>query len=79
MADLVVQTGRSWGESAGAVSVGTHLVVNGGDPAGLFRGAIMVCPLQAFGCLFIDGFWRRTLVLPLLPLTSPRARATTMS
>ncbi|CCL98520.1 uncharacterized protein FIBRA_00519 [Fibroporia radiculosa] len=30
-----------WGESAGAFSVAAHLVWNNGDPAGLFRGAIM--------------------------------------
>ncbi|KAF8808598.1 carotenoid ester lipase precursor [Phlegmacium glaucopus] len=30
-----------WGESAGAISVGLHLVVNDGNPAGLFQGAFM--------------------------------------
>ncbi|KDR73257.1 hypothetical protein GALMADRAFT_727490 [Galerina marginata CBS 339.88] len=30
-----------WGESAGAISVGLHMVANNGDPAGLFRGAVM--------------------------------------
>ncbi|KAF8962488.1 Alpha/Beta hydrolase protein [Flammula alnicola] len=30
-----------WGESAGAISVGMHLVANNGNPAGLFRGAFM--------------------------------------
>ncbi|KAJ5659236.1 hypothetical protein N7507_005687 [Penicillium longicatenatum] len=30
-----------WGESAGAYSVGDHLVTNGGDNEGLFRAAIM--------------------------------------
>ncbi|PPQ76538.1 hypothetical protein CVT26_013237 [Gymnopilus dilepis] len=30
-----------WGESAGAISVGMHLVTNNGNPAGLFRGAFM--------------------------------------
>ncbi|KAL4937647.1 hypothetical protein BDV06DRAFT_232444 [Aspergillus oleicola] len=30
-----------WGESAGAYSVGAHLVANGGDNEGLFRAAIM--------------------------------------
>ncbi|OJA18272.1 hypothetical protein AZE42_04996 [Rhizopogon vesiculosus] len=30
-----------WGESAGAWSVGLHLVTNGGNPAGLFRAAFM--------------------------------------
>ena len=30
-----------WGQSAGAISVGLHLVTNGGDPEGLFRGAFM--------------------------------------
>ncbi len=31
----------SWGESAGAISVALHMVVNKGDQEGLFRGAIM--------------------------------------
>ncbi|KAF8154970.1 carotenoid ester lipase precursor [Crassisporium funariophilum] len=30
-----------WGESAGAISVGLHLVVNNGNPTGLFHGAFM--------------------------------------
>ncbi|KAJ3551121.1 hypothetical protein NM688_g4916 [Phlebia brevispora] len=30
-----------WGESAGAISVGTHMIANGGDNEGLFRAAIM--------------------------------------
>ncbi|CCM06340.1 uncharacterized protein FIBRA_08594 [Fibroporia radiculosa] len=30
-----------WGESAGAYSVAAHIIWNNGDPAGLFRGAIM--------------------------------------
>ncbi|PPQ78599.1 hypothetical protein CVT26_005317 [Gymnopilus dilepis] len=30
-----------WGESAGAVSVGLHLVINNGNPGGLFHGAVM--------------------------------------
>ncbi|KAI0699629.1 alpha/beta-hydrolase [Cerioporus squamosus] len=30
-----------WGPSAGAISVGLQMVTNGGDPEGLFRGAIM--------------------------------------
>jgi len=30
-----------WGESAGAISVGLHMVVNNGNPDGLFRGAFM--------------------------------------
>ncbi|KAH9475727.1 Lipase 3 [Psilocybe cubensis] len=30
-----------WGESAGAISVGSHLVINDGNPAGLFHGAVM--------------------------------------
>ncbi|THH21429.1 hypothetical protein EW146_g170 [Bondarzewia mesenterica] len=30
-----------WGESAGAISVGLHMVTNGGDAEGLFRGAFM--------------------------------------
>lgn len=31
-----------WGESAGAISASLHMLANGGDPGGLFRGAIMV-------------------------------------
>ncbi|OJT12974.1 Lipase 4 [Trametes pubescens] len=30
-----------WGESAGAISVALHMVANGGDAQGLFRGAFM--------------------------------------
>lgn len=30
-----------WGESAGAISVALHMVTNGGDTEGLFRGAVM--------------------------------------
>ncbi|KAK0421639.1 Alpha/Beta hydrolase protein [Armillaria borealis] len=30
-----------WGESAGAISVGLHLLYNGGTPEGLFRGVFM--------------------------------------
>ncbi|KAI0060460.1 alpha/beta-hydrolase [Artomyces pyxidatus] len=30
-----------WGESAGAISTSLHMVTNGGDTEGLFRGAIM--------------------------------------
>lgn len=30
-----------WGESAGAISASLHLLTNGGDNEGLFRGAIM--------------------------------------
>uniref|UniRef100_A0A8H7XXZ4 Carboxylic ester hydrolase n=1 Tax=Psilocybe cubensis TaxID=181762 RepID=A0A8H7XXZ4_PSICU len=30
-----------WGESAGAISVGAHIVVNDGNPTGLFHGAVM--------------------------------------
>ena len=32
----------SWGESAGATSVGYHLVMNDGNSEGLFHGAFMV-------------------------------------
>ena len=32
----------SWGESAGAISVGLHMVFDGGDTHDLFCGAIMV-------------------------------------
>lgn len=31
----------SWGESAGAISVALHMLTNGGDTEGLFRGAFM--------------------------------------
>ena len=31
----------SWGQSAGAISVGLQMVTNSGDNEGLFRGAIM--------------------------------------
>src|SRR5713101_9027804 len=31
----------SWGESAGAISVALHMLVNKGDQEGLFRGAVM--------------------------------------
>ena len=31
----------SWGESAGAISVALHMLVNKGDQEGLFQGAIM--------------------------------------
>lgn len=31
----------SWGESAGAMSVGLHMVANGGNTEGLFHGAFM--------------------------------------
>ncbi|ETW78802.1 Esterase/lipase/thioesterase [Heterobasidion irregulare TC 32-1] len=30
-----------WGESAGAISVALHMITNGGDTEGLFRGAFM--------------------------------------
>ena len=33
---------RSWGGSAGSVSVALHMVTNGGDAEGLFRGTFMV-------------------------------------
>ncbi|KAF7792591.1 hypothetical protein EIP86_003685 [Pleurotus ostreatoroseus] len=32
---------HSWGQSAGAISIGLHLVANGGNNEGLFRGAFM--------------------------------------
>ena len=32
----------SWGQSAGAISVALHMITNGGDTEGLFRGAFMV-------------------------------------
>ena len=33
----------SWGQSAGAVSVMSHIVAYDGNVNGLFRGAVMVC------------------------------------
>ena len=33
----------SWGGSAGALSVASHMVANGGDNEGLFRAAAMSC------------------------------------
>jgi carboxylesterase type B len=32
---------RSWGESAGAISVALHMVLNNGNNEGLFRAAVM--------------------------------------
>jgi len=32
---------RSWGESAGAISVSLHMLTNNGNQEGLFRGAVM--------------------------------------
>jgi acetylcholinesterase len=32
---------NSWGESAGAISVGSHLIMNDGNTEGLFRAAFM--------------------------------------
>lgn len=32
---------HSWGESAGAISASLHMLVNGGNTEGLFRGAFM--------------------------------------
>ena len=34
---------HSWGPSAGALSVGSHLAANGGDNEGLFHAAAMSC------------------------------------
>lgn len=31
--------GSSWGESAGAISISSHMVTNDGDTEGLFRAA----------------------------------------
>lgn len=42
----------SWGESAGASSVGLHLVVNDGDTGGLFRGAVMVIVTKQYSFTF---------------------------
>ena len=33
---------ESWGESAGGMSVGLHLLFDNGDSGGLFTGGIMV-------------------------------------
>lgn len=38
---LTTTTLRSWGESAGAISVALHMVANGGNAEGLFRAAFM--------------------------------------
>ena len=32
---------RRWGDSAGAISAALHMITNGGDTEGLFRGAFM--------------------------------------
>ena len=32
---------RRWGDSAGAISAALHMMTNGGDTEGLFRGAFM--------------------------------------
>ena len=32
---------HSWGESAGTISASLHMLVNGGNTQGLFRGAFM--------------------------------------
>ncbi|GJJ10001.1 hypothetical protein Clacol_004227 [Clathrus columnatus] len=37
-----------YGQSAGAVSVGLHFVINNGNPASLFRAAIMVSDFIIF-------------------------------
>jgi hypothetical protein len=34
-------TQRSWGESAGAISVASQMITNGGNTEGLFRGGVM--------------------------------------
>ena len=36
-----IQLFFSWGQSAGAIAVGHHMITNGGNPEGLFRAAIM--------------------------------------
>ncbi len=38
---MALSVSNSWGESAGAISVALHLVTNGGNTEGLFRGALM--------------------------------------
>ncbi|CAG7979534.1 unnamed protein product [Penicillium olsonii] len=47
-----------WGESAGAYSVGIHLVTNGGDNEGLFRAAIMDSG-NAVGPPYNDTEWHQ--------------------
>lgn len=47
MSKLIIFENARWGESAGAHSVGFHLVLNNGSHDGLFRGAIMVGSLAA--------------------------------
>lgn len=39
--DMLTLLVASWGESAGAVSIGMHLITNDGDTEGLFHGAFM--------------------------------------
>ena len=48
----------SWGESAGAYSVGFHLVINDGITRGLFHGAFMVRLLTTIWIFICDIFYR---------------------
>lgn len=38
---LTISSLIRWGQSAGAISISLQMLVNGGNPAGLFRGAFM--------------------------------------
>ena len=38
---LATNSGYSWGQSAGAISVALHMLINNGQQGELFRGAIM--------------------------------------
>lgn len=40
----------SWGQSAGAISVGLQMVTNGGNAEGLFQGAFMQVSHILFYC-----------------------------
>lgn len=42
-----------WGQSAGAISIGLHMVANGGNNEGMFRGAVMVNTTNRLKILFV--------------------------
>jgi hypothetical protein len=39
--NILIRATRSWGESAGAISVALQMLTNGGDTEGLFRAGYM--------------------------------------
>jgi hypothetical protein len=51
----------SWGESAGGMSVGFHLLVDNGESGGLFTGGIMVYFLRLMSSL--RNLTQRTLAI----------------